>query len=212
VAQVADPSPMLSTRFLAFTLTLSLLAFLSLGCSGRAGTAQKLFDNGDYQKVIDKYPDLDVARRAHAKLAEELLQKKDYSAVIHNYSDTPAAYKARLELAQKLFDEGKYQALIDSFPQSPLVVTAKSKLADSLVAAGQLDKVMLWYPDTPQARQIKEDQAKTEFARIKKLPRKDKMLALEEFMKKYSGTEPFKEANEMLTKMREAANKQANKK
>jgi len=205
---------MFTTRSLSLALvsTLSLFLLFSTGCSSRAASAQKLFDSGDYQKVVSSYPDLEVARRAHAKLAEQLLQKKDYSEVLRNYTDTPSAYKARLELAQVLFDQGKYQALLDSFPQSPLAVTAKGKLADSLVAAGQADKVLIWYPDTPQAKTIKEAQAKTEFDRIKKLPKKDKAPALEEFMKKYSGTEPYKDANDMLSKIRQAEANQANKK
>jgi thioredoxin-like negative regulator of GroEL len=205
---------MFKTRLFSFALasTLSLFLLFSTGCSSRAASAQKLFDSGQYQQVIDKYPDLEVARRAHAKLADDLLQKKDYSTVMRDYADTPAAYKARLDLAQKMFDEGRYQALLDSFPQSPLAATAKGKLADSLVAAGQTDKLLAWYPDTPQAKQVKETQATEELARIKKLPKKDKAAALEDFMKKFAGTETYKEAGDMLAKIRQADANQSNKK
>lgn len=212
MAHVKDPTPMFTTRLLAFIVALSVFFLFSTGCSGRAASAQRLFDNGEYQNVIDKYPDLEVARRAHAKLAEQLLQKKYYSAVMRDYADTPAAYKARLELAQSLFDEGKYQVLLDSFPQSSLAASAKSKLADSLIAAGQPDKVVALYSDTPQAKQIREDQAKDELARITKLPKKDKAQALEEFMKKFANTDSYREANDMLAKIRAPQNAPANRK
>jgi hypothetical protein len=212
VARVTFITPMPKFRFLAFILPLTFLFLFSTGCSSRASSAQSLFDKGEYQKVIQRYPDLEIARRAHAKLAEQLLQKKDYAAIMRDYSDTPSAYKAKLDMAQRLFDAGKYQALLDSFPLSPLAVAAKGKMADSLIAAGQSDKVVLWYPDTPQAKQIKDEQAQTEIARIKKLPKKDKTKALEEFMKKFAGSAASQEANDMLGKIREAENKQALKK
>jgi hypothetical protein len=205
---------MSKSRFLTLSLVLLVgtLLFLSTGCTNRAASAQKLFDQGEYQQVINKYPDLEVARRAHAKLAEELLQKKDYSAVLRDYADTPAAFKAKVELAQRLYDEGKYQAVLDSFPQSPVAAAAKEKLSDSLYAAGDYDKLIAWYPETVKAKQVKEDRAKVEFARIKKLPKKDKAQALELFMKQYAGTEEYKDAADMLNKIRIAESNQANKK
>jgi hypothetical protein len=205
---------MSKSRFVLFSLALALstLLLVTAGCSSRAASAQKMFEKGEYQQVMDKYPDLEIARRAHAKMAEEKLQTKDYYAVLKDFADTPAAFKARNELAQRLFDQGKFQSVVDSFPQSPLAAQAKERLADSLFASGQFDKLLAWYPESPKAKQVKEDQSKVEWARIKKLPKNDKKTALEDFMKKYAGTESYKDASDLLTKIREAEAKQANKK
>ena len=193
-------------RTLLVCLLLSALSLSLLGCGGRPATAQKLFDKGEYQAVIDKYPDLEVARRAHAKLAEAALEKGDYQTVLTQYNDTPAAFKAKQAMAQKLFDAGRYQALIDSFPHSTLVVPAKERLAETLFQAGKLDSVVLLYPDTPRGKELKNQQANEALAAAKKLRGQARLAALQQFMGRYSGTDAYKEASELYSQTQQQQN------
>jgi hypothetical protein len=194
------------SRIFALLLVATLL-LATTGCSSRPAAAQRLFDKGEYQKVMDKYPDLEIARRARAKLADQLVAEKKYDVVLRSYADTPAAFRARTELAQKMFDEGRYMALLDSFPTSPLTVTAKERLADSLYAAGRLDSLVRRFSETARGKQVRTEQAAAELVKIKKMKGAEKRKALEDFMRTYSGTEASKEAGQMLSKIREAESK-----
>lgn len=173
------------------------------GCSSRPQAAQKMFANGQYQEVIDRYPDLEIARRAHAKLAEDLFAKGDYDAVIRQYTDTPAAYKARQALAEKLFNEGRYQELLDQFPHAQLALVAKERLADSLFAAGNIDEILIRFADTEKGKQVKEERGREELAKAKKLSGPAREQAIQNIMTFYAGTEASKEAGRVLTEIRQ---------
>jgi hypothetical protein len=186
-----------SVRTLLACLLLSALSLSLLGCGGRPVAAQKLFDKGEYQAVIDKYPDLEIARRARAKLAESILEKGDLQAVINQYADTPAAFKAKTMMAQKLFDAARYQTLIDSFPHSTLVAPAKERLAEVLFQAGKMDSIVMLYPDTPRGKEIKNQQAADALGKAKKLRGPARLEALQQIMGRFSGTDSYKEAADL---------------
>jgi hypothetical protein len=200
---------MSTTRFHRLFPVLVLAAatvWLINGCS-RPAAAQRLFGKGEYQRIIEKYPDLEVARRAEAKLAEKLVADKQYADAIRQYPQTPAAYKAKLALAQQLFDAGNYTAVIDSFPSLPLAVQAKERMADSLMASGLYDDLIQRYPDSPKAKEVKEQRAVKALADAKKLRGKARQQALEEIMRLYPGTGTYKDASELLAKSRQAPKK-----
>ncbi len=186
-----------TVRTLLTCLVLTALSLSLLGCGGRPAAAQRLFDKGEYQAVIDKYPELEIARRAHAKMAEAVLEKGDLQAVINQFADTPAAFKAKTMMAQKLFDAGRYQTLIDSFPHSTLVTPAKERLAEVLFQAGKLDSVVTLYPDTPRGKEIKNQQAAEALAKAKQLRGQARIEALQQLMGRYSSTESYKEAADL---------------
>jgi TolA-binding protein len=192
-----------SLFFLIAPFTLTAI----LGCASRPQAAQKLFDRGDYQLVIDKYPDLEIARRAHAKLGEKLLEQKEYDKVLRDFRDTPAAYKATQAMAQQLFDQGRYQEVIDNYPFSPVALSARDKIADSLYAQGKFDEIIQRFVETPKGKQVKEERSEKLFAEAKKLRGDKKIKALEEIVNNYSGTKIWTDANAMLAKIREAQNK-----
>lgn len=203
--------PLMSTRPLYHSIFIAVLlasfAVFSCGCSSRPAAAQKLFERGEFQKVINKYPDLEIARRAEAKMAEQLLDNKQYKDVLRQYPQTAAAYKAKMALAQTLFDEGNYQAVIDSFAFSPLVSEAKARMADTLIARGQIDELLARFPDVPKAKEIKDQRAVEALAKAKKLRGDAQTKALEEITQKYVGTTVYKEAMELLTKRRQPPKK-----
>ena len=190
--------------------TVAMLA--TVGCQGRATSAQKLFDQGKYEDVIKRYPDLEIAHRARVKMADKLLEDKQYDVVITQYADTRAAYQARIELAKQAFNQGKYQFVIDSFPTTPVAKSAREKLADSLFQAGNFDQLIVKYPDTPQALQVKEKMSKEDLDKAKKLKGDAKKAALEEIMKKYSGTDAYKEATGMLSEIHQKESQKTQKK
>lgn len=196
-------------RTILLSLLILFVSLASVGCGNRPAAAQRLFDKGEYQAVIDKYPELEIARRAKAMLAEKLFEQKDYQGVLKEYADTPAAYKAKQALAQDLFDKGQYRTLIDSFPTSTQATMAKERLADSLFAGGYLDSLIKLYPETPRGKEVKETRAAEDLKQAKKLRGAAQKTALEAFMSKYSGTAAYKEAGEILSKIRQA---EANKK
>jgi hypothetical protein len=187
-------------------LALSLFWLVS-GCSSRPAVAQRLFAKGDYQRVIEKYPDLEIARRAEAMLAEKLFEDKQYAAVIRQHPLTPAAFKAKQALAQQLFDAGNYVAVLDSFPSLPLAAQAKERMADSLFGSGRFDDLIMRYPDSPKAKELKEQRAQTALAEAKKKRGEARRQALEEIMRLYSGTGAYKEASELHARIRNAPKK-----
>jgi hypothetical protein len=195
-----------SFRLTSLLILIPLCAVLIMtsGCTSRPAAAQKLFDQGEYQKVIDQYPELDVARRAHAKLGEKFLAEKQYDVVLREYSDTPAAYKARQAMVEKLFNEGRYMAILDSFPTFPQAQLAKERIADSLFAAGQFDQLLVRFGDTPKGLQVKQAKSTEALTQAKKLRGDAKRMALENITRTYNGTEAASEASSLLIKIREA--------
>lgn len=174
------------------------------GCQSRPAAALKLFEKGEYEKVIERYGDLEIALRAHAKIAERLLSEEKFEEVLRDYSDTPAAFQARQKQAQLLFAQGKYQEVVDSYPSSDVAVTAKERLAEELFQAGQLDLLLTKYPDTPRGTQVKEDRAAAELAAAKKLKGAARKDALTKLTRSYSGTAAQREASQILSDIRAA--------
>ena len=191
--------------FILFAAFGSALLIVS-GCQGRAASAAKLFEKGEYETIIAKYPDLEVAQRARVKIADKLLAEKKYDVVLKDYADTRAAYQAKIQLADEAFRAGRYQMVLDSFPGTPAANSAKQKLADSLMATQQYDLLLARYPETPQATQVKEQLSQEDLAKAKKLKGEAKKQALEALMKKYAGTAAYKEASTMLADIRAKEN------
>ncbi|MDD5088208.1 MAG: hypothetical protein PHI18_05355 [bacterium] len=174
------------------------------GCQSRPAAALKLFERGEYEQVIERYGDLEIALRAEAKIAERLLNEGKFEDVLQNHPNTPAAYQARQKQAKLLFDRGDYQAVVDSYPSSDVAVIAKERLADTLFAAGQLDLLLTKYPDTPRGTQVKEERAAEELKAAKKLKGNAKKEALNKLVRSYSGTTAQKEASQLLSDIRAA--------
>jgi|WetSurMetagenome_2_1015567.scaffolds.fasta_scaffold499240_1 hypothetical protein len=193
----------------ALTVTAAILfvALVLVGCASRPEAAQKLFDRGQYQLVIEKYPDLEIARRAKAKMAEKLLEQKDYETILRDYSDTPSVFKAKQGIAQKLFDAGQYQQVIDQYPTLPVAKVAKERMADSLYAAGRIDEVIARFADTQRGQTVKEEKAAQLLTEAKKLRGQKRTEALTNIVTNYGSTKAFTEANDLLTKIRLAAAK-----
>lgn len=123
-------------------------AITLIGCTTPEQKAQEIFNQGKYEEVIARYPDLPVADQAREKLAELLFQAKDYPGVLKQYPDSPFAAQARDSLAQVIFDQGKLNELIVQYPESPIATRAKEKLAADLLAQALPEK------DLAKQRQI----------------------------------------------------------
>lgn len=190
-----------------FTVVLSLVAALALilaiGCGDRESAAQKLFAQGKYQEVIEKYADLQIAVRARAMLAEDLVKQGKYDEVLKNYSDTRAAYQAQQAKAQELINAGNYRGVIEMFPKSEMAKSAESKLAMDLYNQGLFDSLLKAYPETESAKQVKDARASEAFEAAKKLKGEQKIAALEKIMKDYTQSPIYKDAANMLRELRQ---------
>ena len=195
---------MLHSRSMIFIGLIAVGLVLLTGCQDADSKAQKMLSQGQYQQVIDQFPDTQFALRARALLADKLFEEGKYDEIINSYSDTPAAYRAQQASAQRLFDAGKYQELIDKFPHSTLAAQSMQVLSDSLYTAGALDELIEKYPESPKAKLVLEERAKALFEKSKKMNRQDRMDALNEISTKYRGTSIYKEAATDLQTLRNA--------
>lgn len=189
----------MSRRVLAVLLSLfATLSLLATSCSSPEATANAMFEKGEYEKIIQKYPDTQFARRARAKLADNLFVEKKYDEVIKNYGDTPAAFKAKNAQAENLYSQGKFQELIDQFPGSPNLVNAKNILADSLIAQGKIDSAFKKFPDLPKLTAMKDSLSKMDLDAANKLRGPARDAALQSLMLKWPGTASYKEAARLV--------------
>lgn len=172
------------------------------GCESQATKAQNLLSQGQYQQVIDQFPDTQYARRAEVFLAEQLLEDGKYDEVMEKFPNTPSAYTAKLAQAQRLFDAGDYNGVMENFPHSPLAMQAEQIVTDSLYNAGAFDELIEKFPGSGKAKLVQEARAEDAFEKAKKLKGKAKKEALEEITQKYRGTKIFKDAMTMLRDLR----------
>jgi|GEM_PF-3708626 len=178
----------------------ALLAFALLalaGCSTPEQRAQKLFDQGKYEDVVSRYPDLPLAQQAKDKIAEHLLAEGRYADVLAQYPDSPSAAQAQDKLAEELFNQGKYSEVIAQYPESPAAAQAAETLAGELLAQAQaqtkadarrplLEQIIATYPATQAAVQ-----AQTMLTELAQAPAvKAKIVARDPRVTKVKNTPP----------------------
>ncbi len=85
-----------------WTVATTLLAAIVLGCGSRQERAERLYSMGEYQKVIQKYPEQPIARKAQEELGGSLYRNGEYQQLIEQFPDLPLAQNAKesLELLQ----------------------------------------------------------------------------------------------------------------
>jgi hypothetical protein len=110
-------------------IIVAVIGLLILGCSSPAEQAQKMFQGGQYQQLIDKYS-------SDPAMADLVMKSKEM-------------------LAEALVKEGKYEEVLEMYPDSKASVEAKAKLAEALLAEGKLAEVIAMYPETPAAIKAK---------------------------------------------------------
>lgn len=72
--------------------------------------AEKWIEEGNYQAVLDTYPDTEAAKVAKNKLAEQMLKEGKYQEVIEMYDDTPAAMQAKIMMEKKMMEDSLAKA------------------------------------------------------------------------------------------------------
>lgn len=195
---------MLSRRLIT-GLLLALFATLWVaGCQSPEASAQKLFAEGKYQEVMNKYPDTQIARRARAMIAENLLEEGKYQEVLEKYPNTRAAFLAHEEEAKNLFNEKKYREVIDKFPNSQLATDAERILAEDLYNQGptMFDSLVATYPNSPKGKEVNEACATEALEAAKKLRGEKKVEALQDIMRKYTQTAAYREAANLMRDVR----------
>jgi hypothetical protein len=190
-------------RIIVLFAIASLAGLLMFGCQSQADRAQKMFDDGKYQEVIDTYATTEgmdkLVMEAKEALAKQLIADGNYEEVMKMYPETEAAKEAKEKMAEKLLMDKQYEQVIAEYPDTKAAMQAKLELAqargDSLQdVAGKKGK------ELQEAKQTIERAAERELERIQKIknPRlRDK--AMKEFIAnpKFAGTEAVKKAKSM---------------
>ncbi|MBM3324247.1 MAG: hypothetical protein FJY66_01115 [Calditrichaeota bacterium] len=192
-------------RSITLAMLLAFVAMLIMACATPEQRAQKLFDQGKYEEVLAKFPNLAIAQNAKAKVAEKMIEEGKYEEVLANYGDTPSAEVAKEKLAEKLFAEGKYEEVAMKYPGTRAAREADNKIAEKLYADKNYDLLLQKYGNTPAGMKYKNEKGTEEFNKCKKAKKADKEKCLREIIQKYAGTEAAKQAQEELAKITKPA-------
>jgi hypothetical protein len=198
---------MLPSRLLIFLSLIVMGLALLTGCQSADSKAQSMLSQGQFQQVMDQFPNTQYAQRARAMMAEKLFQERNYDELLKNYSDTPAAYRAKQAEAQRLFDKGDYQAVIDKFAKTTLGNQAEQILSDSLYNAGAYDDLVARFPESAKAKIVFEQRAVELYDKAKKLSGQAKIDALDQISTQYRGTTIWKDAANELRELRNTKQK-----
>lgn len=181
---------------------LSLL--LLLGCATPTERAEKLYKEGKFEEVLERYPQEPAAQKAKEALASKLLKDGEYERVMTEFKDTPMAFEARVRYAEKILAEGKFDEVIEKFDDTPAAIKAREQAAQALYDAGRVTEAARDYPQTPAGSRARDELARAEFDRIMtyKSPQ-ERRKALEEFVTSsiYAGTSPHAQAQTELAKL-----------
>jgi hypothetical protein len=187
-------------RTVAVVALLTIIGFVLFGCATPEQRAQKLFDTGKYEEILQKYPDLPIAKQAKDKVAEKLLAEGKYDEILANYADTPSLQEATNKIAEKLVNEKKFDEVLAKYPNTPAANTARNMLAEQLYNDKKVDELVQKYPNTPAGMKARNEMAADEWKKIEKTPKKKMKDALEGFLKnpKFAGTESAMKAQQKL--------------
>jgi hypothetical protein len=188
-------------RLITLAMFLAVVAMLVVACATPEQRAQKLFDQGKYEEVLAKFPNLPIAQNAKAKVAEKMIEEGKYQEVLDNYSDTPSADVAKAKLAEKLLGEGKFDEVVMKYPGTPAANQAVNMIAEKLYNDKNFDLLLQKYGNTPAGMKYKNEKGTEDYAKCKKMKKADKEKCLREIIQKYGGTDAAKLAQEDLAKM-----------
>jgi hypothetical protein len=153
------------------TFIILLACLLLFGCSSPEKRAQALFDQGKYEEVTAKYPNLPIAKMAKDKVAEKRLREGKYEEIVTDSGfDTRAEAEATNRIAEKLYEGKQYDEVANKYPNTPVGIKVRNKMADSA------------------------------WARISALKSEQQIPAIEEFLKdrRYMGTDAAQRAATQL--------------
>lgn len=193
-------------RTLSVVSVLMIIALIAGGCASPEQRAQKLFDAGKYEEIMTKYANLPIAAQAKEKIAEKLLGEGKFDEVLAKYADTKFAPEAKNRTAAKLVSEKKYDEVLAKYADTPAANEARNMVAQQLFDAKKTDELVAKYPNTPAGIKARNEMAMTEWEKVMKASKKEKLAKMEEFVKnpKFAGTETMMKAQEELNKLKPA--------
>ncbi len=194
-------------RFFSFVMLLAVVAMLVVACATPEQRAQKLFDEGKYEEVVAKFPNLPIAQNAKAKIAERMCEEGKYEEVVEAYGETQAATVARNMLAEKLFEEEKYEELCQTYPRTPAAKKAENILAEKLYEEGKLVEVIAKYPNTLSGVKAKNERGKEAYDKTKKMKKSQKEKALRDIIRMYAGSDAARQAQGDLAEIAKKSQK-----
>lgn len=192
-------------RLTVRTYSLGVLAlFLMLGCASPTERAEKLFEDGKYEEVLERYPQEPAADKAKQALAAKLLKDGQYQRVFTEFKGTAMAVEARVRYAEELLKQGKQDEVLADFGDTPAAIRAREMAAQALYDAGRVTEAARDYPQTPAGGRAREELARAEYERIMTFRSPDeRRKALDEYLSSptYAGTNSFAQAQLELAKL-----------
>jgi len=189
-------------KSITIVLTLALVALFVAACATPEQRAQRLFDQGKYEEVLAKFPNLPIAQNAKAKIAEKLIEEGKYEEVLANHADTPAADTAKEKLAEMLLKEGKYDDCVKMYPGTNAAKEAENMIAEKLYEEKQFDLLLEKYGNTTAGMKVKNERGMQAYNKTKGMKKDAKEKQLREIIQMYAGTEAAQRAQEDLAKMK----------
>jgi tetratricopeptide (TPR) repeat protein len=187
-----------------YSITLATLFVFVLGCATPAERAEKLYSEGKYEEVLERYPQEPAAAKAKEALATKLLKDGEYERVMKEFANTPMANEARVRFAEQLMKDGKFEEVLDRYSDTPAAIKAREQAAQALYDAGKVSEAARDYPQTPAGSAAREELARAEYSRIMTFRSPaERRKALEEFISTslYAGTGSAVEAQMELAKL-----------
>ena len=172
---------MLKTRTLTISAMVLILMVLS-GCSSPSERARKLHEAGEYEQVLERYPNEPIAERSRIRFAEELVRAGEYERVLAEFPDTPAAGTARERVAARLVEEGKYEEVLTDYRDTPSAMVAREAVARRMFDDGKVDEVAARYPNTEAGQHARDLLANRALEHALQLRGEERLRAFEEIL------------------------------
>jgi len=175
-----------------------------LGCATPAERAEKLYQEGKFEEVLQRYPQEPAAGKAKEALATRLLKAGEYERVIAEFKDTPVLHEARVKRAEQLLEQNQIDEILANFSDTPAAIRAREKAAQALYDAGRVTEAARDYPQTSAGQLARTELARAEFDRAMtfKSPA-ERRKALEAIVTSslFTGTEAHVKAQTELAKL-----------
>lgn len=185
-------------------LSVSFVLLWSLGCASPADRAESLYKDGQYEEVLERYPNEPAAIKAKEALAARLMKEGNLQRVIAEFQDTPMFHEARVRMAEQLLEEDKIDDILNNFADTPAAMRARERAAQMLYDAGRVTEAARDYPQTAAGQTARNELARAEFDRIQTFKDKnERRKLLEGFIVNpmYTGTSAHINAQTELAKL-----------
>jgi hypothetical protein len=178
------------------SIIISILSavFLVLGGCGKAEEqAERLFEQGRYEKIVKKFPDLSITKEAKEKAAERLLLNGKFRDALKLYPESRLSREAKRRLDKQIADSllarKDYSGVLNEYADTPAAESARNELAAQLYDRKEYDKLVDEYPCSPAAEKMLQERSMEALSEARKCAKQsDRNRALIELVNQFRGT------------------------